>query len=59
MSKLMSEKQKALIDDMNELCRNKLFYDDKTTAAEASEYISNNIEDFKLQQLTNWDIQYM
>lgn len=47
--KLMTEKQKNLIDDMNEFCRKKFIYNDNTTSMEASEYISANIGEFKLE----------
>lgn len=55
----MTEKQKALIDDMNEFCREKFIYDDKTTSKQASEYISANIDEFKLVTMDNWQISYM
>ena len=55
----MTEKQKALIDDMNEFCTEKLNYDVNTTKAEASEYISRNIEQFKLLTMDNWQMQYL
>lgn len=34
----MTEKQKSLIDAMNEFCREKLLYNEHTTRQEASEY---------------------
>lgn len=56
---MITEKQKALIDDMNEFCTEKFNYDENTTKAEASEYISRNIEQFKLLTMDNWQIQYL
>lgn len=55
----MTQKQKALIDDMNEFCTEKFNYDENITKAEASEYISRNIEQFKLLTMDNWQIQYL
>ena len=56
---MITEKQKALIDDMNEFCPEKFNYDENTTKAEAREYISRNIEQFKLLTMDNWQIQYL
>lgn len=56
---MITQKQKALIDDMNEFCTEKLNYDENTTKAEASEYISRNIEQFKLLTMDNWQMQYL
>ena len=56
---MITEKQKALIDDMNEFCTEKLNYDENTTKEEASKYISRNIEQFKLLTMDNWQIQYL
>ena len=56
---MITEKQKALIDDMNEFCTEKFNYDENTTKAEASKYISRNIEQFKLLTMNNWQIQYL
>lgn len=47
--KLLTEKQKNLIEDMNEFCHKKFIYNDNTTSKEASEYISANIDEFKLE----------
>lgn len=55
----MTQKQKELIDDMNEFCTEKFKYDENTTKLEAREYISRNIEQFKLLTMDNWQIQYM
>ena len=59
LGEVITEKQKALIDDMNEFCTEKLKYDEKTTKEEASEYISRNIEQFKWLTMDNWQIQYL
>lgn len=56
----MSEKQRELIDSMNEFYKEKFEYSDKTTMREAQEYISRNIEEFKfLSQLDNWTVKYL
>ena len=57
--KLITKKQKELIDDMNEFCSEKFMYDESTTSAQASKYISRNIEEFKLLIMDNWNLQYM
>ena len=56
---MITEKQKALIDDMNEFCTEKLNYDENTTKEEASKYISRHIEQFKLLTMDNLQIQYL
>ena len=57
--KLITKKQKEFIDDMNEFCSEKFMYDERTTSAQASKYISRNIEEFKLLTMDNWNLQYM
>ena len=57
--RLITKKQKELIDDMNEFCREKFIYDDSTTCEQASKYISRNIEEFKLLTMDSWQLQYM
>ena len=65
--KLITDKQADLIDDMNELCQEKLFFNkSKTTCKEASEYISRNIEEFReeskrrnFETLSSWQLKYM
>ena len=57
--RLITKKQKELIDDMNEFCREKLMYDDSTTSAQASEYIGRSIEEFKLLTMDSWQLQYI
>lgn len=59
VEEVITEKQKALIDDMNEFCTEKFKYDENTTKAEAREYISRNIEQFKLLTMDNWQMQYL
>ena len=53
----MTEKQRELIKDMNEFCTEKcpLDADVKT----ASDYISRNIEEFKLLTIDNWQLSYL
>lgn len=56
----MSEKQRELIDSMNEFCKEKFEYSDKTTMREAKDYINRNIEEFKfLSQPDNWTLKYL
>lgn len=56
---MITEKQKSLIDDMNEFCREKFIYNEYTPRQEASEYISRNIEEYKLATMDNWQVQYL
>lgn len=56
---MITEKQKSLIDAMNEFCREKLIYTNKTTRKEASNYIDRNIEEYKLATMDNWQLQYL
>lgn len=56
---MITEKQKSLIDDMNEFCREKLIYNERTTRKEASDYIGRNIEEYKLATMDNWQVQYL
>ncbi len=58
MNKII-EKQKRLIDDMNEFCNEKFYYDNETTCVDASAYISRNIEQYKLLTMDNWQLQYI
>lgn len=55
----MSKKQRDLIDSMNEFCREKFEYSDKTTKKEASEYIDRNIDEFKLATMDDWSLKYL
>ena len=43
----MTDKQKLLIESMNEFCREKC--DLEASVKEASDYIDRNIEEFKLE----------
>ena len=54
----ITERQKKFIEDMNEFCREKFDFKGKTKK-EASEYISRNIEEYKLATIDNWQIAYM
>ena len=54
----VTEKQKKFIKDMNEFCCEKFDFKGKTKK-EASEYISRNIEEYKLATMDNWQIEYM
>ena len=54
----VTERQKKFIEDMNEFCREKFDFKGKTKK-EASEYISRNIEEYKLATMDNWQIAYM
>ena len=58
-ARLITKKQKELIDDMNEFCSEKFMYDDSTTYLQASKYISRNIEEFKLLTMDSWQLQYI
>lgn len=53
----MTDKQKELIEDMNEFCTEKcpLDVDIKT----ASKYISRNINEFKLLTMSDWQLNYL
>lgn len=57
--RFMTKKQQDLIDDMNEFCREKFEYSDKTTTKEAAEYITRNMEEFKLAQMNDWNLKYL
>lgn len=50
----MTEKQKELIEAMNEFCREKFDLSYERTKDEARDYISRNIEEFKLLTLSSW-----
>ena len=54
----ITEKQRQLIEDMNEFCREKFDFKDKTRK-EASEYISKHIEEYTLATMDSWQIAYM
>lgn len=54
----ITAKQRELIEDMNEFCREKFNFDGKSKK-DASEYISRNIAEFKLMIMDTWQLQYM
>lgn len=58
MANNITEKQRQFIEDMNEFCREKFDFKNKTRK-EASEYISRNIEEYKLAIIDNWQTAYM
>lgn len=50
----ITNKQKALIENMNEFCTERFDLSIPRTKAEARDYISRNIKQFKLFTLSNW-----
>lgn len=54
----ITEKQRELIEDMNEFCTEKFSFDGKTRK-DASEYIDRNIAEFKLLTMDSWALSYM
>ena len=50
----MTDKQRELIEAMNEFCREKFDLSYERTKEEASEYISRNIDEYKLLTMSNW-----
>lgn len=52
----ITKKQRELIEDMNEFCTEKF---KGTTKTEASDYISRNIEEFRLLIADTWSLKYM
>lgn len=50
--------QRRFIEDMNEFCREKFDFNGKNRK-DASEYIDRNIEEFKLNTMSNWQYQYI
>ena len=53
----MTTKQKELIECMNEFCREKFDLSYPRTKKEASDYISRNIEEYKLLSANNWCVE--
>lgn len=53
----ITDKQKELIECMNEFCTEKFDFTGKTRQ-EASSYISKNIEEYKLLTMDEWQIKY-
>lgn len=58
MHKGITEKQRALIEDMNEFCREKFDLENSPTKDAAREYISRNIEEFKLLTMNEWALEH-
>ena len=53
----MTEKQRELIEAMNEFCTEKCPLD--ANVQTANDYISRNIEEFKLLTMDNWQLKYL
>lgn len=53
---MMTEKQKDLIECMNEFCSKQFDLSYPRTKEEAREYISKNIEEYKLLSASNWQL---
>lgn len=54
----ITDKQRQLIEDMNEFCREKFDFNGKNRK-DASEYIDRNMSEFKLVSMSNWQYQYI
>lgn len=54
----ITNKQRQLIEDMNEFCREKFDFNGKNRK-DASEYIDRNMSEFKLASMSNWQYQYI
>lgn len=52
----MTKRQAELVEQMNEFCDEKLSMD--AAVKEAQEYISRNIEIFKLRIMDDWQLNY-
>ena len=59
MSKMtpITDRQKALIECMNEFCREKFDLEGNPTKRMAQEYISRNIDEYKLLSASSWHIE--
>lgn len=55
----ITNKQRKLIEDMNEFCDEYFDLSIHRTKKEASEYISRNIDEYKLKLIDNWGLQYL
>ena len=55
----ITERQKNLIEDMNEFCNEKFYLSYGRTKEEISAYISRNIDEYKLKLIDNWGLQYL
>ena len=51
---MITDKQKSLIECMNEFCNEKFDLSYQRTKQEASDYISRNIDEYKLLTTSNW-----
>ena len=51
---MITDKQKSLIECMNEFCNEKFDLSYQRTKQEASHYISRNIDEYKLLTTSNW-----
>ena len=54
---LITDKQRNLIECMNEFCREKFDLGNCPTKQMAQAYISRNIDEYKLQSASNWHIE--
>lgn len=54
---MITEKQRELIEWMNEFCREKFDLSGHPTKAAARAYISRNIEEYKLQTASDWQLE--
>lgn len=53
----MTDKQRDLIEAMNEFCREKCSLN--ASVKEASEYIDRNIREYELLTMDDWQMAYM
>ena len=53
----MTDKQRELIECMNEICYHKFDLSYERTKEEAREYISKNIEQYKLFTMDKWVLE--
>lgn len=53
----ITDKQRALIECMNEFCREKFDLEGFPTKRMAQEYIARNIDEYKLQSASSWCIE--
>lgn len=56
---MITDKQRNLIECMNEFCDEKFDLSIPRTLEEATLYISRNIEQYKLYTMSSWGMQYM
>lgn len=54
----MTDKQRELIECMNEFCSKKFDLSYERTKEEAREYISKNIEEYKLFTMDTWVLEH-